>query len=133
MMQYYWVFIITYSSQVALFFYRAYSLIPKPSPRPTAAQVWQARLYKCGALVYLGGWAFFWMPENLFCLMYPSVFQPLHLHAFFHLTSAVAPFHVLMFLSFAREEAKRGVGNVKHLKNPVFFLGAIVVPDGKVN
>lgn len=73
------------------------------------------------------------MPENLFCLTYPSVFQPLHLHALFHLTSAVAPFHVLMFLSFAREEAKRGVGNVKHIPNPVFFLGAIVVPDGKVN
>ncbi len=71
------------------------------------------------------------MPENLFCLKYPSVFQPLHLHSLFHLTSAVAPFHVLMFLSFAREESKRGVGNVRHQEHPVFFLGAVVVSDGK--
>jgi hypothetical protein len=130
-LQYYWVFIVTYSLQVAMFFYRAFSLIPKPSTRATLAQKWQAHLYKCAALVYLGGWAFLWMPENLFCLKYPSVFQPLHLHAFFHLTSAVAPFYVLMFLSFAREEARRGVGKVKHEQQPLFFLGAIVVPDGK--
>jgi hypothetical protein len=38
-----------------------------------------------------------------------------------------------MFLSFAREEAKRGVGNVKHLPHPLFFLGAIVVPAVKEN
>ena len=131
-LQYYWVFISTYSFQVAMFFYRAFSLIPKPSAQPTPAQKWQLHLYKCAAFVYLGGWAFFWMPENLFCLKYPSVFQPLHLHAFFHLTSAVAPFYVLMFLSFAREEAKRGVGKVKHQQQPVFFLGAIVVPADKV-
>ena len=131
MLQYYWVFIITYSLQIVLFFYRAYSLVPTLSAKPTVAQIWQARLYKYGALIYLGGWAFFWMPENLFCLKYPSIFQPLHLHSFFHLTSAVAPFHVLMFLSFAREEAKRGVGNVRHQEHPVFFLGAIVVSDGK--
>jgi len=131
-LQYYWVFISTYSFQVAMFFYRAFSLIPKSSAQPTPAQKWQLHLHKCAAFVYLGGWAFFWMPENLFCLKYPSVFQPLHLHAFFHLTSAVAPFYVLMFLSFAREEAKRGVGKVKHQQQPVFFLGAIVVPADKV-
>jgi hypothetical protein len=131
MLQYYWVFIITYSLQIVLFFYRAYSLVPTLSAKPTLAQIWQARLYKYGALIYLGGWACFWMPENLFCLKYPSVFQPLHLHSLFHLTSAIAPFHVLMFLSFAREEAKRGVGNVKHQAHPVFFLGAVVVPDTK--
>ena len=130
-LQYYWIFIITYSLQIVVFFSRAYLLIPQPSACPTAAQKWQARLYKYGAFIYLGGWAFFWMPENLFCLKYPSVFQPLHLHSLFHLTSAVAPFHVLMFLSFAREESKRGVGNVRHQEHPVFFLGAVVVSDGK--
>jgi dihydroceramidase len=52
---------------------------------------------------YLGGFFFFWLPENFFC----SIVQPLRLHAWFHNTSCVGSYLFMVFACYELEK-KRG-------------------------
>jgi len=56
---------------------------------------------------YLGGFFFFWLPENFFC----STVQVLRLHAWFHTTSCIGSYLFMVFTCYELEK-KRG-------KNPV--------------
>jgi len=48
---------------------------------------------------YVGGWLGFWVPEILFC----DKIQALNFHAFWHVTSTLGAFVMVVFLTFQRE------------------------------
>jgi hypothetical protein len=52
---------------------------------------------------YLGGFFFFWLPENFFC----STVQVLRLHAWFHASSCVGSYLFMVFTCYELEK-KRG-------------------------
>jgi len=49
---------------------------------------------------YVGGWLFFWIPEIVFC----DQIQALNFHAFWHVTSTLGAFVMVLFLTFQREQ-----------------------------
>jgi len=48
---------------------------------------------------YIGGWLFFWIPEILFC----DQIQAFNFHAWWHVTSSVGAFVMVLFTVFQRE------------------------------
>ena len=51
--------------------------------------------------LYAGGFLLLWIPEVIFCPAHPWI-ERLKLHAWFHLTSAVAPYVFLLFAVYFR-------------------------------
>jgi len=70
--------------------------------------------------LYIGGWLFFWIPEILFC----DQIQVLNFHAWWHVTSTLGAFVLVVFSVFQRE-LHRG-------RNPQLnyntFLGVPLIP-----
>jgi len=48
---------------------------------------------------YIGGWLFFWVPEVAFC----DTLQPYNFHAWWHVTSTLGAFVLVLFATFQRE------------------------------
>jgi len=69
---------------------------------------------------YVGGWLGFWIPEVLFC----DSIQVLNFHAFWHVTSTLGAFVMVVFLTFQREMQ---LGNKPEL-NYNTFLGIKLIP-----
>jgi len=69
---------------------------------------------------YIGGWLFFWIPEILFC----DNLQSLNFHSWWHVTSTLGTFVMVLFTTFQRE-IQRG-------RNPQLnyncFLGVPIIP-----
>jgi len=52
--------------------------------------------------LYIGGWLFFWIPEVLFC----DHIQALNFHSWWHVSSTVGAFLMVIFATFQRELVK---------------------------
>jgi len=52
--------------------------------------------------LYIGGWLFFWIPEVLFC----DQIQALNFHSWWHVSSTVGAFLMVIFATFQRELVK---------------------------
>jgi len=48
---------------------------------------------------YIGGWFLFWIPEILFC----DTLQALNFHSWWHVTSSLGGFSMVLFVTFQRE------------------------------
>ena len=60
--------------------------------------------------LYVGGFLFLWLPEQYFCgnrleRTAPSALESWHLHAWFHLTSALGPYFYMSFVAMAWRDA----------------------------
>lgn len=62
----------------------------------------QKRVFRIGVGSWCFGFLFVWIPEQLFCSWYVGLGIQLHLHAVFHLFSAVGPFAFVMFCALER-------------------------------
>jgi len=69
---------------------------------------------------YIGGWLFFWVPEVLFC----SKLKAFNLHAWWHVTSTLGGFVMVLFTTFQRELQK---GRNPQL-NYNYFAGVPILP-----
>jgi len=69
---------------------------------------------------YIGGWLFFWIPEILYC----DQLQALNFHAWWHVTSTLGAFVLVVFAVFQRELHK---GRNPQL-NYNCFLGIPILP-----
>jgi len=69
---------------------------------------------------YIGGWLFFWIPEILFC----DQIQALNFHSWWHVTSTLGAFMMVLFATFQRE-IHRGR---KPQLNYNYILGVPLIP-----
>jgi len=80
----------------------------------------QKVLIVLGISFYIGGWLFFWIPEVAFC----DTLQAFNFHAWWHVTSTLGAFVMVIFIVFQRE-IQRG-------RNPQlnynYFLGVPILP-----
>lgn len=80
---YFFFFVLLFSTSVLYMAYRSYQLYNKSShPMPR-------KLFWLAFGAYIGGTILFWIPGIVFC----DTLKPLHLHAWFHLTSTVVRMH----------------------------------------
>jgi len=61
------------------------------------------KIFICLAIgLYIGGWLFFWIPEIAFC----DSIQSLNFHAWWHVSSTIGCFVMVLFTIFQRESVK---------------------------
>jgi len=121
-------FLVMYIAVVAsVFGITLYQLRPKSPARKYA-------LYSIG--MYIFGFAAFWIPEQIVCGnrnidRHDSglLALPVPLHAFFHLTSAVGPVYMLVYLSFEYLERRKRKPTLVYEKYHalLFFMSVDVV------
>jgi len=70
--------------------------------------------------LYIGGWLFFWIPEVAFC----DTLQPYNFHAWWHVTSTLGAFVLVLFATFQRELHR---GRKPEL-NYNYFAGVPILP-----
>jgi len=69
---------------------------------------------------YIGGWLFFWIPEIVFC----DQLQALNFHSWWHVTSTLGAFVMVLFSVFQREIVRGRQPELNYNK----FLGVSVLP-----
>jgi dihydroceramidase len=101
--EYFGAFVVCYILLIAVILkqtYRAY--LRYLAEAGTDAGFYQTLLFRFSFGTYAFGFLALWVPENALCPYFPHHLQWLNLHAFFHLTSTIAPYNLLVFLTFHR-------------------------------
>ena len=100
---------------------------------------YQRLLFVLSFGTYLFGFLCLWIPENALCPLFPATVQYLHLHAWFHLTGTVAPYNLLVFLTFHRLQVRvspparplaRGRGRDRLLRRRSWQCSGLPPPPG---
>jgi len=87
-------FVLSFICLILLLAYRCFLVFRNP------ATLFQQKvlivLAICG---YIGGWLFFWIPDVVFC----EHIQALNFHSWWHVTSTLGAFSLVLFMVFQRE------------------------------
>jgi len=87
-------FVLSFIGLVLLIAYRCFLVFKNPST------IYQQKVLVVLAICgYIGGWLFFWVPEVAFC----EHIRPLNFHAWWHVTSTLGAFSLVLFTIFQRE------------------------------
>lgn len=87
-------FLLGYIAGILVLVYRCSIIFRNPN---TLAH--QKVFIVCAIGFYIGGWLFFWVPEVIFC----DRIQALNFHAWWHVTSTLGAFVMVLFTVFQRE------------------------------
>lgn len=87
-------FLLSYIAAILTLSYRCYLIYKQPQTLS------RQKLFIVGSIgFYIGGWLVFWVPEIIFC----DRIQSLNFHAWWHVTSTLGAFSLLLFSVFQRE------------------------------
>jgi len=108
-------FLLGYIAGILVLVYRCSLIFRHPNTLP------HQKVFIVAAICfYIGGWLFFWIPEVLFC----DQIQALNFHSWWHVTSTLGAFMMVLFAVFQRE-VQRGR---KPQLNYNYFAGVPVLP-----
>jgi dihydroceramidase len=108
-------FLIGYICGILTLVYRCSVIFRKPD-----TLVHQKVFIVLSVLFYIGGWLLFWVPEVAFC----DTLQPYNFHAWWHVTSTLGAFVLVVFATFQRELHR---GRKPEL-NYNYFAGVPILP-----
>jgi len=108
-------FLLGYIGAILILVYRCSVIFRKPD-----TLFHQKVFIVASVCCYIGGWLFFWVPEVAFC----DALQPYNFHAWWHVTSTLGGFIIVLFATFQRELHK---GRKPEL-NYNYFAGIPLIP-----
>jgi len=108
-------FLVGYILCILALVYRCSLIFRKPTTAP------HQKVFIVTAIgFYIGGWLVFWIPEIAFC----DTLQPYNFHAWWHVTSTLGAFVMVLFAVYQREFHR---GRNPQL-NYNYFLGVPILP-----